>query len=135
MVLDDESSQVDAIRRSLRKTKCRVIGSVDPLDFLDLLRSHIPDLIILDVMMPGIDGWEVFRRLREIPSFDITPVVFLTALATAEEEYHFSPGVGHCRVLAKPIAVDRLVSAMVDLLSMATPFQNSSPKRLSSAAR
>jgi CheY-like chemotaxis protein len=60
-----------------------------------------PDLIILDVMMPGMDGVETFKRLREIPSLKSTPIIFLTAKAMSNEVevYH---SLGAADVIAKP---------------------------------
>lgn len=60
-----------------------------------------PDLILLDVMMPGMDGTETLRQLREIPGLDNTPVVFVTAKVQPAEVAHFR-NIGALDVIAKP---------------------------------
>lgn len=60
-----------------------------------------PDLVLLDVMMPGMDGIETFRRLRELPQFDLTPVVFITAKAMKHETDRYRQ-LGAVDVIAKP---------------------------------
>jgi two-component system, OmpR family, response regulator len=65
-----------------------------------------PDLVLLDVMMPEMDGFSVLRALRAQPESAALPVVFLTARSEAEGEYLHS---GACGVIAKPFEPDRLV--------------------------
>jgi CheY-like chemotaxis protein len=60
-----------------------------------------PDLIILDVMMPGMDGIETYKRLRSIPQLAQTPVVFMTAKAMTHETEHFR-ALGAVDVITKP---------------------------------
>lgn len=60
-----------------------------------------PDLVLLDVMMPGMDGIETFRRLKELPEFDTTPVVFMTAKAMKHETDRYRE-LGAADVIAKP---------------------------------
>lgn len=70
-------------------------------DALQNAPSFAPDLIILDVMMPSMDGPATLRRLREIPELAGTPVIFLTAKTQAEEVKSFK-ALGALDVIAKP---------------------------------
>ncbi|MDH7498247.1 MAG: response regulator, partial [Syntrophomonadaceae bacterium] len=77
MVVDDEESLVKLIAHNLQREGYEVIPVRDGLEALARARSEAPDLIILDVMLPGLDGLEVCRRLRQ-DKVDI-PVIMLTA--------------------------------------------------------
>lgn len=115
--VDDEPIQIEVLRNVLEKESCRVIGTDNPQVMLELFRFNRPDLVIADIMMPKIDGWELFRQMRETELNKETPVIFLTSLATPEEENQFTPGEGRCRVLAKPIVATKLVAAIKQFLS------------------
>jgi two-component system OmpR family response regulator len=77
LVVDDEASITDLLGTALRYMgfDVRTVGT--GLAALESARDHAPDLVVLDVMLPDIDGFEVCRRLRE--SHDFVPVIFLTA--------------------------------------------------------
>lgn len=76
---------------------------------LQICRSHPPDLVLLDIMMPGMDGFEVMRRLREDPATAGIPVIFLTALADVRhEEQGFA--LGAVDYITKPISPPTLLA-------------------------
>jgi two-component system, OmpR family, response regulator len=68
---------------------------------LEKASIFMPDLILLDVMMPGMDGPETMRALRELPGFDTTPVVFMTAKVMGAEVQRFKE-MGALDVISKP---------------------------------
>lgn len=68
---------------------------------LERIPQFRPDLVLLDVMMPGMDGPEVFARLKGIPGFSSTPVVFMTAKAQSHEVAHYHR-LGAAGVITKP---------------------------------
>ena len=76
LAVDDDPLVVRLIRMNLEKAGYRVRGASSGAEALDLIASQLPDLVILDLMLPGIDGYEVCRRIRE---FSLVPVVMLTA--------------------------------------------------------
>jgi two-component system alkaline phosphatase synthesis response regulator PhoP/two-component system response regulator ResD len=76
LIADDEASICDLTRLYLEKEGYRVIASADGRDALAQVRDNAPDLLVLDLMMPEMDGWEVCRRVRE--SSDL-PIIMLTA--------------------------------------------------------
>src|SRR3954447_4486544 len=78
LVVDDDPTVSDVVRRYLEQDGCRVRLVGDGLAALDAVAAEVPDLVVLDLMMPGIDGLEVCRRLRrQTPDL---PIVMLTAL-------------------------------------------------------
>jgi DNA-binding response OmpR family regulator len=79
LVVDDEAILVETIAYNLEQAGYRVVTAADGSSALDAARSEIPDLIILDVMLPGMDGLEVCRQLRKESGTATTPIVMLTA--------------------------------------------------------
>lgn len=79
LVADDEDSIVQLIRLYLGKEGYRIFTARDGQDALDLARREKPDLIVLDLMMPRLDGWEVCRRLRKDSTGSAVPIIMLTA--------------------------------------------------------
>ncbi len=76
LVVDDERNIVDLVRLYLEKEGLAVIAAGDGRGALDAYARHAPDLVILDLMLPGMDGWEVCREIRRHGS---TPILMLTA--------------------------------------------------------
>ncbi len=80
LVVEDELPVRKLIDINLRLENYEVISAADGYEALDQLNLGRPDLIILDIMLPGLDGWEVLRRVRQDEQFRDIPVVVLTAL-------------------------------------------------------
>jgi two-component system phosphate regulon response regulator PhoB len=79
LVVDDEPDLVDVISINLKRNGFDVLAAGDGNTALDLTRRHRPDLVLLDLMLPGLDGTEVARRLRGEPATAGIPIVMLTA--------------------------------------------------------
>jgi len=80
LVVEDEQPIRKLIDLNLRLESHDVITAADGYEALQQAQDGRPDLIILDIMLPGLDGWEVLTRLRKDTTFQDTPVVVLTAL-------------------------------------------------------
>ena len=76
LVVDDEPRLISFMRMNLEVEGCRVIAATNGREALERARDDMPDLVLLDIMMPGMDGFEVLRRLRESST---VPVIVLTA--------------------------------------------------------
>jgi two-component system, OmpR family, KDP operon response regulator KdpE len=76
LVVDDEPRIVNFVRMNLELEGCRVISASNGREALERIRDNLPDIVLLDIMMPGMDGFEVLRRLRQ---FSSVPVIVLTA--------------------------------------------------------
>jgi two-component system alkaline phosphatase synthesis response regulator PhoP/two-component system response regulator VicR len=81
LVVDDQKHIVRLVQITLEKAGYEVIPAYDGVEALELVEKETPDLIVLDVMMPRMDGFEVLQRLQADPRFQRIPVVMLTAKA------------------------------------------------------
>jgi len=85
LVADDDPDIRDIVTYRLEKSGFLVISAVDGREALKLVSEKSPDLAIVDVMMPHIDGYEVARRLKADPGTSAIPVIILTASAQEED--------------------------------------------------
>ncbi len=88
--MDDEPGVCDTIASYLRERRCDVIAAHNGAHALDVIKDTIPDLIILDVMMPVMDGFQLLEKIRKHPSYSKIPVIMLTV--RSEPEY-FEKGI------------------------------------------
>jgi DNA-binding response OmpR family regulator len=115
LVVDDEPAIVDLVRFTLEDADVRVVEASDGVEALDLARRIKPDLVLLDVQMPRLDGLEVCRQLRSEPDLARTPIIMLTA-AGQEADRARGRGAGADEYLSKPfspLALLALVEALV----------------------
>jgi CheY-like chemotaxis protein len=98
LIVDDDADIRDALSEALRAEGFDVHEAKNGVEALDGIAIHQPDLVLLDLMMPEMNGWEVLRTLRE--SGDDVPVVVLSALAGQTTE----------RFLPKPFSLEQLLA-------------------------
>ncbi|MGQ9495045.1 MAG: HD domain-containing phosphohydrolase [Thermoanaerobaculaceae bacterium] len=84
LVVDDQAASADAVSQALKPAGFEVWHASDGNTALLLAKEHAPDVILLDIRMPGMDGFEICRRLKEDPETQLLPVVFLTGLDSRE---------------------------------------------------
>ncbi|KAB2648154.1 MAG: response regulator [Verrucomicrobia bacterium] len=84
LAVDDNAENRESIQMVLESAGLRTSGAPDPAAALAELASQSYDLIVLDVRMPGMDGFELCHQIRELPQHSATPIIFLTGLATPE---------------------------------------------------
>ncbi|RPH40131.1 MAG: DNA-binding response regulator [Planctomycetota bacterium] len=115
LVIDDEPELVKLLDYNLSKAGYLVLSARDGESGLAAARKHAPDAIILDVMMPGLDGWEVCKRLRQDPSTSALPVLMLTAKAD-EGDRVLGLELGADDYVGKPFGVRELLARVKALL-------------------
>ncbi len=109
LVVDDEPSVTRNLKLNLESGGgYEVLGENHAAETLNAARGFRPDLILLDVMMPGLDGGDVAARLRADPLFRDTPIIFLTALVSNEETEGHEMLRGAETFLAKPVDIGEL---------------------------
>lgn len=115
LIVDDEPDILELIEYNLKKEGYQVYTASNGVEAIAAAKKHLPDLIILDIMMPKLDGIETCRQLRAIPEFKSTFIVFLTARS---EEYSEISGfnVGADDYIAKPIKPRALISRINAIL-------------------
>jgi DNA-binding response OmpR family regulator len=86
LIVEDDGPTREMLRRTLEKEKWKVIEAVNGRAAIDQLSSRIPSLILLDLMMPEMDGFEFMQRLRQRPECSAVPVIVVTARDLGDEE-------------------------------------------------
>ena len=116
LVVDDERAIRMLCRVNLTASGIDVLEAEDGTAALDLARGEQPDLILLDVMMPGLDGWEVARRLADDPQTREIPVVFLTARAGDDDRMlgEQAGGVGYVVKPFDPVTIANVVENVLE---------------------
>ena len=117
LVIDDHPNVVRSIQVNLEREGYEVCSAHEGVTGLDLARRGRPDLIILDVMMPGLDGRAVLRELKVDPDTATIPVLILTVLNDAHE-VAFSLDLGAQWHLPKPFNVHELLAIVKRLLEV-----------------
>ena len=115
LVVDDEAPIVDLVRFTLEDADVRVVEASDGAEALQLARQVNPDLVLLDVHMPKLDGLEVCRQLRREPDFARTPIIMLTA-AGQQAERSSGISAGANEYLTKPFSPLALLALVEALL-------------------
>jgi CheY-like chemotaxis protein len=116
LVVDDEPNIVVALEFLLENEGYRVEKAYNGADALQMAASYLPDIIVLDVMMPGMDGFEVARLVRRQPALEYTKIVFLTAKGTQrDKEAGYASGAEY--YLIKPFDNDMFVQTINEIMA------------------
>ncbi len=118
LVIDDEPELVKLLDYNLTRAGYAVLTARDGERGLAAARQHSPDLVVLDVMMPGLDGWEVCKRLRADPATAAVPLLMLTAKAD-EADRVLGLELGADDYVTKPFGVKELLARVKALLRRA----------------
>lgn len=111
LIADDEPSLRLLVKASLKVKKFTIIEAVNGKEALEFAVQNLPDLILLDVMMPHMTGFQVCTELRKIPATANIPVIILTAKGGSEDrDTAMSAGANH--FLTKPFRPPELVKAV-----------------------
>ena len=111
LVIDDERSTRASIVNFLRAEGYEAIGAENGRTGIALAQQHLPDLIICDVLMPGLDGYDVLTALQQDPRTATIPFIFLT-ISASEAGYRQSLELGADDYLSKPVTSEQLRSAI-----------------------
>ena len=118
--VEDDASIRDIEVYALRSTGFEATGFEDGTSFWQALQNEVPELVVLDVMLPGLDGIELLRRMRASDTFSQIPVVMATAKG-AEYDKIQGLDLGADYYLTKPFGVMELVSCVKAVLRRCTP--------------
>jgi two-component system, cell cycle response regulator DivK len=109
LVVEDNPLNLKLIRDVLTISGYQVVGAATGEQCVELAQTFLPDLVLMDIQLPGMDGYEALRALRRMPQLDDVPVVAVTAFAMTEDRERVARE-GFDGYLEKPISVRALPS-------------------------
>jgi two-component system, OmpR family, response regulator VicR len=116
--IEDEPEMIDLVRLILGRKGYDVIGANGGIEGLDAVRRERPDIILLDLMMPDMDGWEVYQQIKADPALKQIPVVVVTAKAQSIDKVL---GLHIAKVddyITKPFGPQELLESIEKILSV-----------------
>jgi CheY-like chemotaxis protein len=115
LLVEDNEMNRDMLSRRLLKKGFEVVMAMDGEQALEIARVQAPDLILMDISLPGLDGWEATRRLKARPETQAIPIIALTAHAMAgDREKCLEAGCNDYDT--KPVEFPRLLGKIQELL-------------------
>jgi DNA-binding response OmpR family regulator len=114
--IEDEQEMIDLVKLILERKGFEIIGANGGLEGLDIIHEQSPDLILLDLMMPDMDGWEVYRRIKADENTQNIPVIVITAKAQAVDKVL---GLHIAKVddyISKPFSPQDLVESVQNII-------------------
>jgi signal transduction histidine kinase len=121
LIVDDEPSIRKYLAVTLGDGGYRVVEAADGVEALEQVHAERPDLVITDIIMPRMNGFEFVRRLRSDPAVARTSVVFITAVFYAEETRTLAQACGVIQLIAKPFKPDEVLRTVGLALSTTAP--------------
>jgi len=108
LIVEDDAANQELLARFLRRASYKVILATDGMTGVGAAQEHTPDLIVMDLGLPGIDGWEATRQIRSIPKTAHIPIIALTAHALSSDVIR-AIEVGFDAYETKPVVYRRLI--------------------------
>ena len=115
LIVDDEPDTIELIKAVFKRRGYGVLGCTDGHDGLRLARAHLPAIILIDLMLPGLNGFEICRRLRDDPSTAYIPRVIVSACDSLDDQVK-ALAAGADRYMVKPVSMKALIELVEDLI-------------------
>mgnify|MGYP002700278894 CR=1 FL=1 len=115
LIVDDEPNIVMTLEYTFKKQDFEVFIARDGSEALEILKNNTPDVVLLDIMMPNVDGYQTLNYIRNQNSLKTTKVVFLTAKNKASD-IEKGLKLGADKYLTKPFSIKKIVSEIIELL-------------------
>lgn len=116
LIVDDEPNIVMTLEYTFKKKDFEVFIARDGSEALMILERNQPDVVLLDIMMPNVDGYQTLKKIKENDSLSNTKVVFLTAKNKASD-IEKGLKLGADKYLTKPFSIKKIVSEINELLN------------------
>lgn len=116
LIVDDEPNIVMSLEYTFKKHDFEVFIARDGSEALEILKNEIPDVVLLDIMMPNVDGYQTLSHIKNSSVLEQTKVVFLTAKNKASD-IEKGLKLGADKYLTKPFSVKKVVSEIMELLT------------------
>jgi signal transduction histidine kinase len=117
LVIDDAAANREVIATPLGYLGHHLLQAGDGREGLEIARSAKPDLVIVDILMPTMSGYEFAARLRQDPSISSTPVIFYSATFLERETHALAKACGAARILSKPINPEEVLRVVDEVLA------------------
>ena len=124
LCVDDEPGVVELISLILKPQNVQVDGANSGLEALEAMRQNPPDAVMLDIMMPGMDGWEVYRQMRADEKLKDIPVIIVTARNSSFEEIIARERAGVSDYVTKPFVPNDLRKSLAKVVSLGLGDKN-----------
>ena len=118
LCIDDEPGVIELITLILKPQNIQVEGANSGPEGLDVMRQNPPDAVLLDIMMPDMDGWEVYRQMKEDDELKDIPVIIVTARNSSFEEIIARERAGVNDYVTKPFVPNDLRSSLSKVLKL-----------------
>jgi two-component system response regulator VicR len=121
--IEDEPEMIDLVRLILNRRGYEIIGANGGREGLDMVRQQIPDLVLLDLMMPDMDGWDVYQQMKADEHTQNIPVIVITAKAQSIDKVL---GLHIAKVddyISKPFSPQELVDSVGRVMSKDQPVE------------
>ena len=115
VVVEDQPDTLDCLRLLFEAAGAKTVGFESAEDALPLLRGEVPDVLVTDLSLPGINGCDLISRLSDLPGGDSVVAVVATAYAS-EENRRRCVDAGAKAILQKPIVPDQLISTIARIV-------------------
>lgn len=122
LVVEDNEPSRDALSRRLARRGYQVLLAVDGLQAVSVARQSLPDIILMDLGLPHIDGWEATRQIKGAGSTSHIPIIVLSAHAMSQDR-ELALAAGGDEFDTKPVRFEGLLSKIELLLSKGLPVQ------------
>lgn len=116
LIVDDEPNIVMSLEYTFKKNNFEVFIARDGQEALDILKSHLPDVIILDVMMPHVDGYATLEQIKKEERLSGCRVIFLSA-KNKESDIEKGLALGADLYMTKPFSIKKLVEQVNELIT------------------
>ncbi|PTX63612.1 response regulator receiver domain-containing protein [Kordia periserrulae] len=116
LIVDDEPNIVMSLEYAFKKQHFEVFIARDGSEALEILQHQIPDVVLLDIMMPNVDGYQTLTKIRDNDSLQHTKVVFLTAKNKASD-IEKGLQLGADKYVTKPFSVKKIISEILELVT------------------
>jgi len=116
LIIEDDPDILKLLDKTLTIKGYRVVTASNGYDGLEIIRKERPEIVITDIMMPKMDGFNLVHRLRIDPEIRGIPVIFITVTYIAREDREFALDIGATRFIQKPIDFEKFLKTITDLL-------------------
>ena len=118
LCIDDEPGVIELISLILRSQNIQVDGASSGKEGLEAMRTAPPDAVLLDIMMPEMDGWEVYKRMRADDTLKKIPVIIVTARNSSFEEVIARERAGVDDYITKPFVPNQVRESLTRVLKL-----------------